>query len=206
MFESIRSRLIDAPDSSEELKNLYKVKGFSDFATGLMWIVDRAIKNPGLAAIGPQDETLLLSSFRKAMAEIPSSGQESAPVAEVAVSSAKGAGTFDEKAYASQVEQLSDAIQSGSGGVKMLLEDLANESQAIGSRGEPAELTEFSTLLSEFLKYIGQNELLDDVRVINILSNVSSNISQWSKTPPESRADLMEETLSMLRDFKSHFE
>jgi hypothetical protein len=204
VFESIRTRLIDAPDSSDELRNLYKVKGFSDFATGLMWMVDRAEKNPGHAAIGPQDETLLLSSFRRAMVENPPAGGENLPTE--AAPAAVETGGFDEKGYAGQVEQISDAIQSGSGGARMLLEDLVTESQAIAESGKPAELAEFGSLFAEFLNYIAANELLDDVRVINILSNVSSNISQWSTTPPDSRADIMEGALSMLRDFKSHFE
>ena len=76
----------------------------------------------------------------------------------------------------------------------------------MAAHGEPGELVEFSSLLSEFLTYIGENALLDDVRVNNILSNVSSNISQWANTPPDGRAGIMEEALSMLRDFKSHFE
>lgn len=203
LFESLKNRLIDAPDSSDELKNLYKVKGFSDFAMGLMWMVDRAEKNPGQAAIGPQDETLLLSSFRKAMGESLGTGEGTASEAPPATAES---GTFDEKGFAGQVEQVSDAIQSGSDGAKLLIENLVTESRAIAERGASAELTEFCSLLAEFLNYIAAGELLDDVRTINILSNVSSGILQWSDTPAEGRADVLEEALSMLRDFKSHFE
>ena len=201
VFESVKNRLVEAPDSGEELKNLYRVTGFSQFAMGLMWIVDRAEKNPGQIAIGLEDETLLLSSFRKAMAEQFSPGQQSASAAEV-----KEIGEADEKAFAGQVEQFSESVQSGSGGTRMFLEDLVTESETIARQGGASELVEFSSLLAEFLKFISERELLDDVRVINIVSNVSSTISQWANTPPDARTGIMEEALNMLRDFKTQFE
>ena len=201
VFESVKNRLVEAPDSGEELKNLYRVTGFSQFAMGLMWMVDRAEKKPGQIAIGLEDETLLLSSFRKAMAEQSSPGQQSASAAEV-----KEIGEADEKAFAGQVEQFSESVQSGSGGTRMFLEDLVTESETIARQGGASELVEFSSLLAEFLKFISERELLDDVRVINIVSNVSSTISQWANTPPDARTGIMEEALNMLRDFKTQFE
>ena len=206
VFESVKKRLIDAPDSGEELKNLYRVTGFSQFAMGLMWMMDRAGKNPGQIAIGLEDETLLLSSFRKAMAEQPSPGEQSTSAAEVKEAGAGEIGEADEKAFASQVEQFSESVQSGSGGTIMFLEDLVTECETIAKQGGVSELVEFCSLLVEFLKFISERELLDDVRVINIVSNVSSTVSQWANTPPDARTGIMEEALNMLRDFKSQFE
>lgn len=205
VFEGVKNRLIEAPDSGEELKNLYKVTGFSQFAMGLMWMVDRVEKQPGQIAIGLEDETLLLSSFRKAMAEQSSLGQQSTSAAGVEeVGGGEGGG--DEKALAGQVEQFSESVQSGSGGTKMFLEDLVTECDTIARQGGASELVEFCFLLAEFLKFISERELLDDVRVINIISNVSSTVSQWANTPPDARTDIMEEALNMLRDFKTQFE
>jgi len=205
VFESIKARLTDAPDAGEELKNLYKVKGFSDFAMGLMWMVDRAEKNPGQVSIGPEDETLLLSSFRKAMAEVAPQTAAATPVDEVARPGG-GTGESDPRVFAGQVEQFAESVQSGSGGTRMLMEDLAAECDSVVQQGGDPEFVEFATLFAGFLKFISENELFDDVRVINILSNVSSGVSGWANTPADARAGLLEESLNMLRDFKSHFE
>jgi len=205
VFANIKARLTDAPDPGEELKNLYKVKGFSDFAMGLIWMVDRAEKNPGQVSIGPEDETLLLSSFRKAMAEAAPQAATAAPKSEVTQSGA-GPGGSDPKAFAAQVEQFAESVQSGSGGTRMLLEDLMTECDSVVQQGSEPDFVELATLFAGFLKYISENELFDDVRVINILSNVSSGISGWANTPADARAGLLEEALTMLRDSKSHFE
>jgi hypothetical protein len=205
VFESIKTRLTDAPDAGEELKNLYKVKGFSDFAMGLMWMVERAEKNPGQVSIGPEDETLLLSSFRKAIADIAPLTTASTPVQDVGQQGG-GTGESDPRVFAGQVEQFAEAVQSGSGGTRMLLEDLTSECDSVVQQGGDPDFVEFATLFGEFLKYISESELFDDVRVINILSNVSSTVSGWANTAAETRAGLLEEALNILRDFKTHFE
>jgi hypothetical protein len=206
LFESIKTRLTDAPDADEELKNLYKVKGFSDFATGLMWMVDRAQKNPGQVSVGPEDETLLLSSFRKAIGGVTPPAVEEAPMPEPAPPGAAGSGESDPRIFAGQVEQFAESVQSGSGGTRMLLEDLAVECASVAQQGGAADLVEFATLFEEFLKFISEGELFDDVRVINILSNISSTVSSWANTPADSRSGLLEEALNILRESKSHFE
>ena len=57
-----------------------------------MRMVDRAEKNPGRVALGLEDETLLLSSFRKAMAEYPSLEGETVSAAEVVPPAAEAGG------------------------------------------------------------------------------------------------------------------
>ena len=196
VFQAIKSRLIEAPDAVEELKVLYKVKGFSEFATGFMWMMDRAGKSSSQSEIGPEDETLLLSSFRKGVEGTTAPAEVAAPVG--------GAG--EEKTLASLVEQFSDAVQSGSGQSKMLLQDVLSECESVGTKGGGEEIVELSTLLAQFLLYISQIDLLDDVRVINIVSHVSSLLTQWSSAPESARQGILEEALGSLRDFKSHFE
>jgi hypothetical protein len=196
VFESVKNRLIRATDSFEELKTLYKVKGFADFATGLMWMIERADKSSSQMTIGPEDETLLLSSFRRAVSEKAPSREGSAP----------SGGDEGEKGFASLVEQFAEAVQSGAGEGRMLLQYLITECEAIVGRGGASDFVELSSFLAEFLKYIIESDLLDDVRVINILSNVSSVVTQWSNTPASARQGVLEEALATLRDFRSHFE
>ena len=200
VFEGVKSRLLGAPDAGEELKVLFKVTGFADFAMGLMWMIDRAEKSSGQIEFGPEDETLLLSAFRRAVGEVPDT-----PPAAAEGTAGGDIGEVD-KTFATLVDQFSEAVQSGSGESKILLQDLVSECENVATRGGAEDIVELASLLAEFLKYITQSDLMDDVRVINIVSNVSSVVSQWSSTPASGRQGILEEALGSLRDFKSHFE
>jgi hypothetical protein len=58
----------------------------------------------------------------------------------------------------------------------------------------------------EFLKYITENGFMEDVRVMNILSNVSGPVTSWAQAPPDGRAGVLAEGTEILRSFKSLFE
>jgi hypothetical protein len=199
VFEGLKTRFTNTADAAVELKNLYKVKGFSDFASVMMWILDRAQKDPHLAATSPEDETLLLSTFRRALGEEDFASEPVLPAG-------GGTGSIDEKGFASQLDRFSEAVQSGIEGRGAQLESLFNECEGIANHSADVDFKQFGSLLSDFLKYIAESELLDDVRVINIESNIASSVSQWAIAPPDARHGLMEEALGMLRDFKTHFE
>lgn len=199
VFDKIKHRFSQTADAEVELKDLYKVKGFSDFAAVLMWILERAQKDPQLAAMAPADETLLLSTFRKAMVE-------QGFLAQPAPSPARESSAPDELAFAAQLEKFSEAIQGGVEGRGAMLETLFNDCGDASASNAGDGFAQFSALLADLLKYIAESELLDDVRVINILSNVSSVFTQWASALPEARSGLMEEAMGMLRDFKTHFE
>lgn len=199
LFDRLKIRFGSTADAALELRSLYKVKGFSDFASVMMWILERARKNPQLPATSSEDETLLLSTFRGAMREEGSASQPT-------VSVAGGTGLIDEIGFASLLERFSESVQSGVEGRGAQLDGLFNECEKVANLSENTEFRQFGTLMSEFLKYIAENELLDDVRVINIVSNISSSISQWAIAASDARHGLMEEALAMLRDFKTHFE
>ena len=199
VFNRLKTRFGQTPDAAAELKNLYKVKGFSDFAAVMMWILERAQKDPQLAATSPEDETLLLSTFRRAM------GEQSIPSVP-APSAGEGMGATDEKGFALQLERFSEVVQSGVDGRGAQLEALFNGCEVIAHESADEDFKQFGALLAGFLKYIAESELLDDIRVINIVSNISSSVSQWAISPSDARHGLMEEALGVLRDFKTHFE
>lgn len=199
VFDKLKTQFGQTTDVGAELKKLYKVKGFSDFASVMMWILERSQMDPQLAATSPEDEILLLSAFRRAMGE---QGILSGP----APSSGVGGGAGDEKGFASRLEHFSEAVQSGIEGRGAELESLFNDCEGIVNRTSDPDFKQFGRLMADFLKYIAEGELLDDVRVINIVSNIASSVSQWAISPPEARHALMEEALGMLRDFRTHFE
>ncbi len=226
-FQKIRQRLETSPDVREELKTLYKVQNFSEFATSLLWVVEQGERNP-LEAASPEDETLVLSAFRSAMGETGTSKEaepvsepasfegfgkpeQTPPIGEVVTEPVGGVemgigAMGDEKSFAALLEQFVEAVQSGDESRMNLLERVRAECAAVESGEFADDYKEYCRLLTEFLTYISDNQFLDDVRVMNILSNVFSPVSQWASTPPEGRAGLLEEGIAPLRDFKSLFE
>ena len=193
-FLGIKNRLLSAPDVEEELKTLYKVNGFSDFAAGLLWVVDRAAKSPATPGISMEDETLLLATFRRALGE-----QAAAP------SPAPGGGEV-EIALATALERFTEAVQGGTEDRETFHVSLLGMAEGPDLQSIGGDAAQFAGLLADFLKYISENQLFDDIRVINILSNVSSSVSQWANTSPDARAGILEESLNLLRDFRSQFE
>lgn len=234
-FEKIKQRIASASDLQEELKSLYKVNELSDFALSLMWIADRVEKNPLMLAASEEDERLVFSSFRSAIgdavpqpmtsetlpteqdafgafmqgetAQEPMSGFEtSLPGAEQPMAEPVMAGGGVEKGFSALVEKFVEAMQSGDDSRVQLLGQVLAECDIVASGEFPDDYKEYCRSLSEFLQYISENQFLDDVRVMNILSNVSSPVSQWANAAPDARAGLLEDGIAPLRDFKSLFE
>lgn len=106
------------------------------------------------------------------------------------------------------MEQFVEAMQSGSDDRERLLTSVLQESNVITPMGSgaPDDLRNFCQYLVEFLTYIRENGFMDDVRVMNILSNVSSPIASWAEAPPEAREGQLAEGIEILRTFKSLFE
>ena len=212
VFETIKQRLASAADLGAELQSLYKVEEFSDFALNLMWIAQEAENDPLKIAASPEDVTLVISSFRRAMGEsvlsegatsgasmMPGEGTEE-------ISMMEAAGSGDPRQFSAALEQLVEAVQSGDEQRIGLLAGVVNACDRAAAEYLPDDYREFCSLLAEFLKYVSKNQLLDDIRVLNILANIPSPVAQWAGAAPEARAGLLAEEISVLRDFKSHFE
>jgi hypothetical protein len=197
-FLGIKRRLLAASNVEAELKTLFKVNGFSDFAAGLLWVVDRAATSPGSSGISMEDETLLLATFRRALGEqavVPAPG------------GGEGAGGNEaEMALAAALERLSEAVQGGTDDRETFHLSLLGLTEGPDLQTAGGDVSQVAALLADFLRYIADNQLFDDIRVINILSNISSSISQWANTLPDNRAGMLEEPMSLLRDFRSQFE
>ena len=110
--------------------------------------------------------------------------------------------------FAGLMEQFVEAMQSGSDNREQLLTSVLQESNVITPMGSgaPDDLREFCQYLVEFLTYIRDNGFMDDVRVMNILSNVSSPVASWAQAAPEARQGELAEGIEILRTFKSLFE
>jgi hypothetical protein len=205
-FEKIKGRLLAAVDLQGELLALYRVRGFADFALTLMWVAQQAEQNPLMVSASPEDTMHAVSFFRQAVGERSYAAQASAGE-EAWKSTGEGEGeVVDVSSFAVTLEQLVEAVQGGDERRSELIERVLQECDAATASSSPDEYKRFCLLLAEFLKYVWKNQLLDDIRVLNILSNIPPPIGQWAITPPEARKGLLEEEIGVLRDFKSHFE
>lgn len=89
IYDKIKNLLITTENLREKLKELYKVKGYADFALSLLWITDKVENDESLQHPTREEEELVFRCFRKAVGEeetsIPPS--ESEPLSEQLTSS-----------------------------------------------------------------------------------------------------------------------
>jgi len=116
-------------------------------------------------------------------------------------------GSEQELGFASMVEKFLEAVQSGNDNRTTLLSDIISECNVvIASSNASEDYKHFCSLLTEFLNYISVNEYMDDVRVMNMLSNIQDPFSQWAHSSTESRSGYLDSVIDILRDFKTMFE
>ncbi len=116
-------------------------------------------------------------------------------------------GIEQERRLAILLERFLESVQSGNDDRTKLLADIIVECNAVLTTDSAAEdYKQFCRLLIEFLQYISNNNYFDDVRVMNILSNIQDPFAQWTRTEPNDRSGVLNAVIDTLRDFKSMFE
>ena len=86
------------------------------------------------------------------------------------------------------------------------MESVKTECRTFLALSSGTELHEFCRIILEFLDYVDTNQFIDDIRVMNIISNIQGPYLQWKDSAPENRAGILDPALEILRDFKSMFE
>ena len=114
--------------------------------------------------------------------------------------------TTDVAGFSSFLEKFLESVQSGSDDRMELLQGLEASSQFVVSSDQPDEFKQFCKYLIEFLQYIVANQFLDDVRVMNLVTNIQEQFAQWAQASPSDRTGLLDNGIEILRDFKSMFE
>ena len=122
-------------------------------------------------------------------------------------SSGSTSGNEQELRFALLLEQFLEAVQSGNDARTKLLSDIISECNTVLAVGSaPEDYKQFCKLLTEFLQYISNNQYLDDVRVMNILSNIQDPFAQWVRNKTSDRTGVLDAVNDILRDFKTMFE
>jgi hypothetical protein len=116
-------------------------------------------------------------------------------------------GPEQERSFASSLERFLESVQSGSDDRTTLLSSMIHECKtAVQSASLQNDFKQFCELFVEFLQFVSDNQFLDDIRVMNIVSNVQDPIAQWTRTEQPHRADMLSPAIEILRDFKTMFE
>jgi len=250
-FAKIGRQLAEAEDLENEMRHLYKVAGFSNFALALMWVAEKVEADSSKVDYTPEEQSLIISHFRFAVGDMGSpplggtafpmsepNQSEFVPVAEdpepppvveetpempaqlqmesaepidesekAAYAPPPGPASGSEREFSALMDKFVEAMQSGSDERDGLVQSVLAQSNAMIADGSvPDDLREFCGSLVEFLQYITENGFMDDVRVMNILSNVSGPVASWAQAPPDGRGGVLAEGTEILRTFKSLFE
>lgn len=328
-FDQIKSRIAEAEDVVGELKVLYRVNNFSDFALNLLWIAEKVERDPSMLESTPEEQNLTLEAFRRAMGDTgegvgtaastmpaeeisteptaetpsgfgfesttevptgfpsepeptlasdlpvessieqapesmsvfgptsepsadamagfgPTSDQETTadsmagfgppsesmtdfpsapsleptlepmadfpsfeqPGAEMPAAPASAGEGGAEAQFAKLVEQFVEAVQTGAENRDAMKEQVLSACAAVLSEGSGAteDYRNFSQVFTEFINYIFDNQLVDDIRVMNLLSNVTDPVWAWARADEAGRAGMMNAAYDVLRDYKSLFE
>jgi hypothetical protein len=243
VMDRLKDRLASVEDVQPEIRRLFRVRGFSDFALGLLWISDKVERDPARVESTVEEERFLFSLFRRAMASTgavssappapasppepepgffpePSPEPEPAPppVDEAPAAAdpdfpapsppphAEG-GDHPERQFSGVLERFVEALQNASEDRPDQLKDVIAKCDAMAAtEGAADDLKQFTFLLQEFLHYISDNQLLDDVRVMNIVANAQEPFSQWARFEDAERAGMLDQAIEILRDSKAMFE
>ena len=126
---------------------------------------------------------------------------------EVPVELPTGEATTDPAQIGILLEQLVEALQAGADERDHYLVSLRASFTACLSDGSTDDaLRRYAEIVDDFLGYVQENELLDDVRVMNFFTNVQEPFSQWVASPEGEREGVLEQAIDFLTDFRAMFE
>jgi hypothetical protein len=269
-FGHILTRLSSAENINAELRRLYRVKGFSEAALGMLWVVDQTDRDSGRPEANGDEETFVFARVRRALSTVDGILKESfqyeeerfpppAPdlFAQASIQVAEEqtyaspslqersadsdpfgfsarAAAVEPAAYSNQefpsppslaldsettdadapeaalgrlLDRFLEAIQVGSEDRVPLMQSVLNQCGMIEARPDSAnDVNECMTLLEEFLRFVDDQQFLDDVRVMNAISNFQDPYAQWVNADGADRASLMEQAIEVLKNAKAMFE
>lgn len=134
---------------------------------------------------------------------------EPPPLAPLPASSGDDAETSasPESVFGRVLERFLEALQVGSDDRLPLLRTLVEKCDVVGGiRDGGEELRQYTALLKEFLVFIEDQQLLDDVRVMNAVSNVEAPYRDWLSASSGDRGGTLGSAIDFLSNAKAMFE
>jgi hypothetical protein len=213
VFEKLRAALGDVPSSTQ------------DPASSSESVAPSAISELPVSSSDYELGTPLPSSFESTLPEpmfemtsSPNSGSTpevldswgmGIPTSQQAQtgSSSGTMGKEQENNFANLLERFLESVQSGNEDRTIFMSQVIDECNKVIATGSTSEdYKQFCQLLVEFLQYVTENQFLDDIRVMNIVSNVQDPVSQWTRSDQFDRSGILNPAIDILRDFKTMFE
>ncbi|MCU0411441.1 MAG: hypothetical protein MUF82_02770 [Bacteroidetes bacterium] len=112
-----------------------------------------------------------------------------------------------ESVFGRVLERFLEALQVGSDDRLPLLRTLVEKCDVVGGiRDGGEELRQYTALLKEFLVFIEDQQLLDDVRVMNAVSNVEAPYRDWLSASSGDRGGTLGSAIDFLSNAKAMFE
>ncbi len=137
----------------------------------------------------------------------PFAAEPPIPVAAEASPAEASDADAEARSLAVLMDRFLEAVQVGSDErADSLTKVLAQCDALAGIPDVPEDLRQYIQYLMDFLQYISANQLLDDVRVMNMVSNIQDPLSQWVRMSPADRSGLLDPAFEILRDFRAMFE
>ncbi|MBI3004076.1 MAG: hypothetical protein HYY49_01510 [Ignavibacteriales bacterium] len=112
----------------------------------------------------------------------------------------------DEVQHAALFEKFIEALQGGADDRMALFDQLVQVSTAAATGAGGDDYKEYSQLLIDLLKSLNDNQMLDDIRAMNMLSTAFDPFSQWAKADAAGREGLLFQGIETLKGFKALFE
>ncbi len=116
-------------------------------------------------------------------------------------------GTSDQAEIGRLLEQLLEALQAGEDTRAEFLTSLrASFALCLSQETQDASFRSYCEAVDDFLGYVQENDLLDDVRVMNFFTNVQEPYAHWMEAAEGERDGILEQAISFLSDFRAMFE
>lgn len=199
----IIQKLAQAHDVHEALKALYRVEQLNEFALRLMWLVDAVergevgLENGVMEFQATALSNLAVEAFNaNGAVKATSERIASAQVDDLYVSLHKFGRLTEELKRSSLEAGVFQGINENQ--LYNILNELASlKENAVASGKQDA--AQFGEACSEFIQYVLDNELLNDVRIINILDNANITVQTMFEAAGIEDNDSLQSTIQLLK-------
>lgn len=196
----IMQRVAQADNVDQELSALYKVQGFGDLALRLMWLRESAEEGK----IGIDNGTIEYHAenlMKLVLGSAKVGGSVQSPAEPVEIDALYNV----LHKFGKSVEELKRASRDGTSFKKIdenrlfgILSELAAVKESGLAAGKES-MVRFADACSEFLHYVLDMNLLDDVRIINVLDNANLTVQTVSAAAWTEDGDSLESTIDLLK-------
>lgn len=198
----LKKKFEECADVEAELRKLYAVQSLDGFAMRLLWILELAKQGNGGTALN-EAQREAVAEARRCFGIEPSAEGSAAPSRELESAILAEAEGGD---FGTTFEKFVVAMQSGDETRETYLNGLLEQCESMKVSSDAGTMASLAEEVGSFLTFIKTNDLMDDVRVMNILSNLGDSVARALNAPADQREGFISEAVEVIKDFKTLFE